>query len=70
MFAVKTGKQKADGKPLWTRLASAGETPIRRHVKFRGNANPFDPQWQPYFEARAFQKKFGVTRQQAGIKPS
>jgi RNA-directed DNA polymerase len=48
----------------------AGETKIRRHVKIRRDANPFDPQWQPYFVERAFHKKFGITRQQAGIKPS
>jgi RNA-directed DNA polymerase len=48
----------------------AGETKIRRHVKIRRDANPFDPQWQPYFAERAFQKKFSITRQQAGIKPS
>jgi hypothetical protein len=26
--------------------------------------------WQDYFAERAFHKKFGITRQQAGIKPS
>ena len=70
MFAAKTGKQKPDGKPIWTRLTYAGETQIRRHVKIRRNANPFAPEWQPYFAEREFQKKFGITRQQAGIKPS
>jgi hypothetical protein len=58
------------GNPVWLRLAYAGETKIRRHVKIRREANPFDPQWQDYFAERAFQKKFGITRQQAGIKPS
>ena len=70
MFAAKTGKQKPDGTLVWTRLTYAGETQIRRHVKIRRNANPFDPEWQPYFAERGFQKKFGITRQQAGIKPS
>jgi len=69
-FAVKTEKQTPDGNPVWLRLAYAGETKIRRHVKIRREANPFDPQWQDYFAERAFQKKFGITRQQAGIKPS
>jgi len=69
-FACKTEKQTPDGKPVWLRLVYAGETKIRRHVKIRKNANPFDPQWQDYFAERAFQKKFGITRQQAGIKPS
>ena len=69
-FACKTEKQTPDGKPVWLRLAYAGETKIRRHVKIRGDANPFDPQWQDYLKERAFRKKFGITRQQAGIKPS
>jgi RNA-directed DNA polymerase len=45
-FAYKTEKQTPDGKPVWLRLAYAGETKIRRHVKIRKNANPFDPQRQ------------------------
>jgi len=69
-FAVKTEKQTPDGNPVWLRLVYAGETKIRRHVKIRREANPFDPQWQDYFAERAFRKKFGITRQQAGIKPS
>ena len=48
----------------------AGETKIRRHVKIRQGANPFDPQWKPYFKERAFYLKFGIHRHQAGIKPS
>jgi RNA-directed DNA polymerase len=69
-FAAKTGKHKPDGQPIWARLTYAGDTQIRRHVKIRRNANPFDPQWRPYFAERKFQKMFGITRQQAGIKPS
>ena len=69
-FAAKTGEHKPDGSPIWNRLTYAGETPIRRHIKIRRNANPFDPQWRSYFEERKFQKKFGITRQDAGIKPS
>ena len=65
--------RKYDGKPLvkpvWLRLVYAGETKIRRHVKIRSEANPFSPDWQSYFAERAFQKKFGITRQQTGIKP-
>ncbi len=26
--------------------------PITRHVKIRGEANPYDPQWESYFEKR------------------
>lgn len=33
-------------------LLKAAETPIRRHTKIKGDANPFDPQWEVYFEER------------------
>ena len=33
-------------------LFRAGSVPIRRHVKLRGVANPYDPQWELYFEER------------------
>jgi len=29
-----------------------GSTPIKRHVKIRMGANPHDPVWKSYFEAR------------------
>jgi RNA-directed DNA polymerase len=48
----------------------AGETKIRRHVKIRRDANPFEPQWQPYFVERAFRKKQGNVRQSVKMKPS
>jgi RNA-directed DNA polymerase len=70
MFAAKTGKIKPDGTTIWHRMTYAGDTPIRRHIKIRREANPFDPHWQTYFNEREFQKKFGITRRQAGIKPS
>ena len=69
-FATKTGQQTPDGKPIWLRLVYAGETKIRRHVKIRQDANPFDPQWKSYLADRAFHKKLGIHRHQAGIKPS
>lgn len=33
-------------------LRSATATPIERHVKINGNANPYDPAWEVYFEKR------------------
>jgi RNA-directed DNA polymerase len=33
-------------------LVRARDTPIRRHVKVRGTANPYDPAWEWYFEER------------------
>ena len=53
---------------IWKSLVYASNTKIKRHVKIRRDANPFDPQWQPHFKERAFRKKFGISREQAGIK--
>jgi RNA-directed DNA polymerase len=33
-------------------LHRAADMPIRRHRLIRKDANPFDPAWEPYFEAR------------------
>lgn len=41
-----------DGKPQTIHLHYAVHTPIRRHIKIRGQANPFDPAWEMYFEKR------------------
>ena len=40
------------GKPYELTLIRAGNTPIQRHVKVKGEANPYDPQWEVYFEKR------------------
>ncbi len=70
VFAVDTGKRMPNGKPIWLRLVNPVEISIRRHLKIRGQANPFDPRWRAYFEDRAFFKKFGIHRREAGLKPS
>jgi RNA-directed DNA polymerase len=40
------------GKNRVIALAKASNTAIVRHVKIRGEVNPFDPKWADYFEAR------------------
>jgi RNA-directed DNA polymerase len=40
------------GKPHTIRLVNASDIPIRRHIKIRAAANPYDPEWEPYFEER------------------
>ena len=53
-FAVgKDGK----GMPKLHFLFKAASTPIRRHVKIRGKANPFLPAFTDYFLKRAEQSK-------------
>ena len=58
-FAVDTGERTKNGKPIVVRLALATDTKIRRHIKIRSDANPFDPRWASYFEERAFLKARG-----------
>jgi len=41
-----------NGKERFVRLARASDTPIRRHIKIKGEANPYDPEWEVYFEER------------------
>jgi RNA-directed DNA polymerase len=33
-------------------LCKAADTPIKRHLKIRAEANPYDPRWEVYFEER------------------
>lgn len=52
VFAVETGDWLRDGKPKLTSLRDICDTKIRRHRKIKADANPFDPQWETYFEQR------------------
>ena len=49
-----------DGKVRFVKLVQASDTPIRRHTKIKGAANPFDPAWEPYFE-----KRLGLTMKES-----
>src|SRR6516225_4723034 len=50
---IFTGEMRADeGQPFKVWLLSASATPIRRHVKVRSDANPYDPAYETYFEER------------------
>jgi len=55
---------------VWLKVAGAAEVKIRRHIKIRADANPYDRQWWQYFSERRFRKKFGITRREAGVTPS
>jgi RNA-directed DNA polymerase len=51
VFAVKNGEDlRRMGK--WLKLGKAQDTKIRRHIKIRTDANPYDPMWRCYFESR------------------
>jgi RNA-directed DNA polymerase len=40
------------GKPDELTFVRAGDMLIKRHVKVKGAANPYNPQWEVYFEKR------------------
>ena len=44
--------QQADGQPSVVWLQHARRIPIRRHIKVRSEANPYDPAWKEYFVRR------------------
>ena len=51
------------GTPRTVRLFSVQRVPIRRHVKVRAAANPYDPAWELYFEER-----LGATMKQSLLR--
>lgn len=46
---------REDGTVHLNQLEKAARIPIRRHIKIRGQANPYDPAWETYFERRIAQ---------------
>jgi RNA-directed DNA polymerase len=41
-----------DGKTKSVQLFHAADVAIKRHIKLKGEANPYDPTWEMYFEHR------------------
>ncbi|HXI91791.1 MAG TPA: group II intron maturase-specific domain-containing protein, partial [Blastocatellia bacterium] len=56
-----TEKQE-DGTKRELTLLQESDTPIQRHVKIRADANPHDPEWEPYFESRWGKKMLNSSR--------
>jgi RNA-directed DNA polymerase len=50
VFHGKTVDERGRVRPV--DLDKTASTRIRRHVKVRGDANPYDPAWEVYFEER------------------
>ena len=46
------GEATIRGERRTVRLFYASDVRIKRHVKVRGQANPYDPAWELYFERR------------------
>jgi len=54
---VFTGEvRNGDGSKKQVHLYQAAQTPIVRHRKIKGAANPYDPEWEHYFEERLRRK--------------
>ena len=52
VFRAPTDGILSDGSVGMLELVLAADTKIRRHRKIKGEANPFDPLWENYFEKR------------------
>jgi len=52
VFACESGKNDLIDGPELVKLARASDAKIRRHVKVKADANPYDPQWRSYFAGR------------------
>ncbi|MBK6971944.1 MAG: HNH endonuclease [Sterolibacteriaceae bacterium] len=50
VFGART--TDSEGRRVTRALVKASDTKIRRRAKIKGAANPFDPQWETYFEDR------------------
>lgn len=44
--------EQSDGKTSYLSLYKLADTVIKRHVKIKGEYNPFDPEWESYGEKR------------------
>lgn len=66
VFAVKT--KSPDDKTQYMELYSAQYTPIRRHVKIKAEACPYDMAWESYFEERKTLKAKNVRSLRKGVK--
>jgi RNA-directed DNA polymerase len=51
-FAVLSGSNAQRSRSAEVRLVNPTEIPIRRYVKVKSDANPFDLHWRGYFESR------------------
>ena len=51
-WTLNTTLQTQEGMQKNIQLIRAAKTPIKRHTKIRGNANPYDRAWEHYFERR------------------
>lgn len=67
IFSVKVKNKKGDY--FFLDLFTASQLPIRRHVKIRAEANPYDPQYADYFSERERLKSSRRIQDQGFLNP-
>lgn len=60
--------KNSDGKVFVVELCEAVKVPIKRHIKIRKDANPYDPAWELYFEQRRHRKAQDELRDKPGLR--
>jgi RNA-directed DNA polymerase len=61
-WVFTAAEKQEDGTIRELTLLQESDTPIRRHVKIRADANPHDPKWEQYFESRWSKKMLNSSR--------
>ena len=51
-YALEATTVNRGGQTHRIRLFKASDVPIKRHLKIKAEANPYLPEWEPYFEER------------------
>lgn len=67
IFSVKVKNKK--GEYSFLDLLTASQLPIRRHIKIRAEANPYDPQYAEYFSERERLKSKQRIQDQGFLNP-
>ncbi len=57
-----------DGKQRTIYLVSIAHISIKRHIKIRAKANPYDPEWEEYFEKRLDTKMLDTLEGREGLR--
>jgi RNA-directed DNA polymerase len=60
-------EKNEDGSRRTITLLKETDTPIQRHIKIKGDANPHDAKWEAYFEARWGKKMLNSPRGRAKL---
>lgn len=57
-FACEADKQKSGEEPIIYKLVDPTKLPIKRYIKILSEANPYDKEWDSYFEKRLGHKMY------------